>query len=88
MHGSCQWYVLIDRLQALLTEIKSIGHLVNRVNDLEAFKAVNEQTTTMLKNEIINLKDRSDDILNDVGEICVFLCMVWKRPTTKIQMMP
>ena len=53
--------VLIDRFQALLTEIKSIGHLVNRVNDLETFKAVNEQTTTVLKNEIMNLKARLDD---------------------------
>ena len=53
--------VLIDSFQALLTEIKYIGHLVNRVNDLEAFIAVNEQTTTVLKNEIKNLKARVDD---------------------------
>ena len=60
--------LLIEYMQFIITEITCVKVLSTRVNELESFKAVNEQVTRELKKENKRLQERLDNLSDVVGD--------------------
>ena len=60
--------LLIEYMQFIITEITCVKVLSTRVNELESFKAVNEQVTRELKTENKRLQERLDNLSDVVGD--------------------
>ena len=65
--------VLIDSFKVLTNEIKYLGQLVNRVHELEQFKAISETVTSRLQEEIIKLKSKIDDQEQRSRNMCLLV---------------
>ena len=50
--------ILVEGMQVIINELKSVKELVTRVEILETFKVVSEDTTNKLVNENKNLHDK------------------------------
>ena len=55
-------------MQFIITEIVCVKDLVTRVNELESFKAVNEQVSLELKSENKRLQERLDKLSNAIDD--------------------
>ena len=60
--------LLIQSMQIILSEIKCVKDLAERVNKLEDFKAINERVTEELKSENSRLKDRLEELESAVDD--------------------
>ena len=60
--------LLIESMQFIITEITCVKVLSTRVNELESFKAVNEQVTRELKTENKRLQERLDNLSDVVDD--------------------
>ena len=60
--------LLIQSMQIILSEIKLVKELAERVNKLEDFKAINERVTEELKSENSRLKDRLEVLESAVDD--------------------
>ena len=62
------WAKLLISLQFIITEITCVQVLSTRVNELESFKAVNEQVTPELKTENKRLQERLGNLSDVVDD--------------------
>ena len=60
--------LLIEYMQFIITEITCVKVLSTRVNELESFKAVNEQVTRELKTENKRLQERLGNLSDVVDD--------------------